>query len=312
MATTNTTHSSLRIILHGKAAGREDVRRAVERVRRKGHPVEVRVTWEAGDAVRLAREAVAEVARGEARIDVLVAAGGDGTLNEVAAALHAAAPDGIPFDVAVLPLGTANDFARSIDLNPDDIGECLWLAARGQARPLDIGQVSWNDNRHHFVNVATGGFGARVTAETDPRLKKLFGGLSYLFAGLQRMGELTASSARITADGFEWEGSFIALALGNGRQAGGGVQLCPEARFDDGLLDLALLPVPESGDVSELFGHLVEGGTEGLRSRMITHRAASFRLEGEAEMQLNLDGEPVRAPLFQVEVRPGALSFRRP
>lgn len=299
-------NSKLRIILNGKSAGREDVREQIGRLRKRGHEVSVRVTYEGGDAERLAREAVREA--DEEGLEVLVAGGGDGTLNAVTSAAFQEANGKMPFDMAVLPLGTANDFARSINLDPNKIDECLWLAARGKSRPIDLARV----NRSYFVNVATGGFGARVTAETDPRLKKLFGGISYLFSGLQKMSQLTSAAARITADDFDWEGNFIALAIGNGRQAGGGVQLCPDARMDDGMLDLALLPVPESGDVSELFAQLVENGPEGLRARMLMHRAASFSLEGQEELQLNLDGEPLSERCFDVGVEPGALSFRMP
>ncbi|MBO0346377.1 lipid kinase YegS [Roseibium sp. CAU 1637] len=306
MASETASTSNIRIILHGKASAREDIRLSIAKLREQGHHVSVRVTYEAGDTARLAREAVQE-AEIEA-IDVLVAGGGDGTLNEVAGAVCAVTDGAPPFDLAVLPLGTANDFARSIGIDPADIDGCLRYAAEGTACPLDIGRV----NSSYFVNMATGGFGARVTAETDPRLKKLFGGVSYLFAGLQRVGEMSACSGRITADGFDWQGNFVALALGNGRQAGGGVQLCPNAKFDDGLIDLALLPVPESGEVSELFGELVEGGPEGLRRRMITHRAASFLMEGDEDLQLNLDGEPLKANRFEIAVLPGALNFRRP
>ncbi|NNC27457.1 lipid kinase YegS, partial [Salinisphaera sp. USBA-960] len=102
----------LRLILNGKSAGRDDVRSAVEAVRSMGHNVSVRVTYEAGDVERLVRDALRD--HESERIDTLVSGGGDGTLNEVLdAALHDL-PEGEkpPFSFAVLPLGTANDFAN--------------------------------------------------------------------------------------------------------------------------------------------------------------------------------------------------------
>ena len=103
---------SLLVVLHGKQAGNLDVRRAVSAARYRGHRVEVRVTWEAGDAARIVREAIAM------SIDTVIAGGGDGTINEVTqlVAADAAAKVSLGF----LPLGTANDFAirRASRLSP--------------------------------------------------------------------------------------------------------------------------------------------------------------------------------------------------
>lgn len=299
---------NLRVILNGKAAGRDDVRQGIKTIRSSGHDVSVRVTWEAGDAPRLAREAVAEAR--EAAIDTLVAAGGDGTVNEVIAAVLDAVPDGDspPFDFAVLPLGTANDFARGIGLDPSDVLTCLRAAVRLPARPTDIGLV----NGRAFVNMATGGFGTRVTAETDPTLKRLLGAAAYLFTGLNRFNELAACEARFEADGFEWQGAFLALAIGNGRQAGGGVELCPEAELEDGLLDLTIIPYPRSDQVAELIGQLIEKGPESLRDSLIMRKLTDIRISSDQTIQFNLDGEPVHGQEWKIGIRPNRIDVIRP
>src|SRR5262249_53730094 len=135
---------SLRVIVHGKAAGNELLRSAVGQVRQRGHRVEVRVTWEPGDAVRFAAEAVA------AGPDAVVAAGGDGTLNEV---VNGVVAEGLPArcPVGVLPLGTANDFATACGIPADDLTAALLLAAEGTPTPIDLGRV----NGRVFVNVAS-------------------------------------------------------------------------------------------------------------------------------------------------------------
>ncbi|WP_289036525.1 lipid kinase YegS [uncultured Roseibium sp.] len=298
----------MRVILHGKAAARDDVRAAVGAVRDRGHKVSVRVTWEAGDAQRLVREALLE-AKPE-KIDTLVAGGGDGTLNEVVseALAELSESQAAPFAFGLLPLGTANDFAHGIGLDPGDLTGCLTMAAQTPARAMDVGVV----NGRAFVNVATGGFGTKVTAETDPTLKRLLGGAAYVFTGLNRFSELSACEGRITADDNHWEGRFLALAVGNGRQAGGGVQLCPEAILDDGLLDLTVIPYPEADEVPEVLAQLFEKGQEGLKEKLVLWKVRDILIETNEPLQINLDGEPIHDTRLEVATLPGRISFRRP
>ncbi|SHL22305.1 lipid kinase YegS [Roseibium suaedae] len=299
----------LRVILHGKAAGRDDVRSAIEKLRSKGHEVSVRVTWEEGDAIRYAREALENADRDG--IDTLVAGGGDGTLNQVVGAVcsQVSGADSVPFSFGLLPLGTANDFAWGIGLDPKNISECLWIAATGAARVMDLGKV----NDRIFVNVATGGFGTRVTTETDPGLKRILGGAAYFFTGLNRFSELANCKAEVTGENLSWEGQFLAIAAGNGRQAGGGVPLCPDAKLDDGFLDLTIVPSPAPDQVPDLIGHLMDGGLEQMRRYgAVTARLSECRIETREELQINLDGEPIHGRSFSLKTLPGAIKFRRP
>lgn len=301
------TISHLRLILNGKSATRQDVRRAVKATRDLGHKVTVRVTWEAGDTQRLTREALLEAAAEE--IDTLVAGGGDGTVNEmISSALDVWDRNRpLPFSFAVLPLGTANDFARGIGLDPENLNACLAHAATAQAQLTDVGTV----NERAFVNVATGGFGTRVTTETDPNLKKLLGGAAYIFTGLNRFSELSACQGRISAEGFEWKGSFLALAIGNGRQAGGGVQLCPDAKLDDGLLDLTIIPQPRTEELPDILGRLLENGSDGLRNTLVMKKLNALTIETDEPFQINLDGEPVHATRLNIATLPGRIRFKR-
>ncbi len=302
------TSTHARLILHGKSADREDLRTAVARLRKRGHDVSVRVTWEPGDTQRFAREALSDA--GSEEIDTIIAGGGDGTLNEVVAAILAEehGERELPFSFGLLPLGTANDFAHGIGLNPQEIGECLWLAATAAPKATDLGRV----NDRVFVNVATGGFGTRVTTETDPTLKKFLGGAAYLFTGLHRFGELTSSAARIRSPELNWEGEFLALAVGNGRQAGGGVQLCPDASLDDGLLDVTVIPTPHRDEMPDLMSCLMEKGLDGMRERAVTARVSELVIEADERLQVNLDGEPVHETRLEFTSLPQRIQFRRP
>lgn len=285
----------MRIILNGKAAADARLRTAVHGCRENGHKVDVRVTWEGGDTQRLTAEAVRDADDG--RIDCIVAGGGDGTVNEVFAAASSA---GLPpaCSLGILPLGTANDFARSADIPADDLSASLAIAADTAPRPMDVCQV----NGRLVVNLVSGGFGSRVTAETNPRLKKQLGGLAYAITGVARFAELTPNGGRFRASGFSWEGEFLAVAIGNGRYAGGGIRLCPDALLDDGLLDLLIIPALDLPARFQAYSHLLREGAEGLRSTLLTARSSWIAFESEYDLNVNLDGESTILNSFRVEV----------
>jgi len=293
----------IRIILHGKAANDARLRHAVHSMREAGHVVEVRVTWERGDAARLTAEAVTEV--GREKIDCIVAGGGDGTINEVFAAAYAA---GLPREcsLGVLPLGTANDFAHAVGVPTEDTAAALELAASAPRRLIDIGLL---DGRT-FINLVSGGFGSRVTVETDPKLKQRLGGLAYAITGISHFAELSEYRGQFRAENFSWEGPFLALAIGNGRLAGGGIPLCPNALIDDGLLDLTVLPAMDRAARLDAFALLLRQGAAGIRAKLITARSSWVEYQSEHDVNVNLDGEPTVLKRFRAECRRQALPVR--
>ncbi|SDK30430.1 lipid kinase YegS [Pseudomonas delhiensis] len=282
------------LILHGKQAANDAVRAAVLARREAGWRLEVRVTWEEGDAERLVGEALA------AGYPALVAGGGDGTARAVAEALYRA---GAAASLALLPLGTANDFARAagIPLEPDAALGLLEDAAR----PIDLGEVEGRI----FLNMATGGFGSTVTANTSEDLKKALGGAAYLLTGISRFSEVHSAQGRFRGPGFDWQGEFLALGIGNGRQAGGGHPLCVQALADDGLLDVSILPAP--GDMLSALGTLLGSGG-GLQELFVRARLPWLELEAGEGLAINLDGEPLEARRARFEVRPAALRLHLP
>lgn len=300
----------LGLVLNGKAVADEALRQAVADLRDEGIAVDVRVTWEAGDAARCIAELIARGATS------LVAAGGDGTLGEVASAL-AARPDrgdALPA-LAVLPLGTANDFAAAASV-PDVAAEALALC-RHPPVPVDLLRIEADGTVRHCINLASGGFGTSVTRDTGAGLKKALGGLAYVLQGLVSLGRIEPLHARFEGLGlagaaFAWEGDFIALGLGNGRQAGGGQPLCPDAWVDDGLLDLTLVP-PLDGEVATTLGTLfAEGREAALDQASVRARLATLRIVAETPLVLNLDGEPLKSTRFEIACEPGRLRMHLP
>jgi lipid kinase YegS len=292
----------IRVILHGKAASRKDIRAAVKDVRDAGHQVEVRVTWEAGDSQRLAGEAVKD------GVETVIAGGGDGTINEVASGLFKAA-DTISErpSFGILPLGTANDFARSCKI-PLDPCPALSLVAETNPVPMDVGRI---DDRV-LINLASGGIGPKITVETNEDLKKILGGGAYFVTGITKWDTLQLVKANFRGPGFEWGGEFSVLAIGNARQAGGGNVLCPQALINDGLFDVRILPdVPEE-ERGTVVQELLEKGEEAIEERVVTARIPWVEIDSEEEHQINLDGEPLIRKYFRFEVDPQSLRIHLP
>jgi lipid kinase YegS len=282
------------LILHGKQALNEEVREAVMAKREQGWEIVVRLTWEGGDAARLVEEGLA------AGYTTLIAGGGDGTLRDVAEALALAESDAT---LALMPLGTANDFARAAGVPLEPQGALALLDQ--PARPVDLGEVGGQ----LFLNMATGGFGSQVTANTSEDLKKVLGGAAYLFTGLSRFSELHAAKGVLHGPGFHWEGELLALGIGNGRQAGGGHLLCPEAQADDGLLDISILPAPT--EVVSTLKELLAGGL-GLDRLFVRARLPWVEIQSSENLDINLDGEPLKGTDLRFVARPEALRLHLP
>ena len=296
-----------RLILNGKSAGDEALREAVGTMRERGIALEVRVTWEAGDAKRYVSEAIAD------GVDTLIAAGGDGTLSEVATALadRDEPADGLPA-LGLVPLGTANDFANAAQVPLEPL-PALEMIASASSASIDLLKLIAEDGRTHWcANLASGGFGTQVTVETDEGLKKMLGGLAYLITGISKLGRIEPLQARLRGPEFQWQGDFIALGLGNGRQAGGGQVLCPEAFVNDGLLDLTVVP-ELSGEVAGTMGTLVTDGKAAALERVaIRAQLPWVEIDAPQPLTLNLDGEPVASRHFRIECVPGRLRMHLP
>jgi lipid kinase YegS len=300
MPNTDSDARRMRMIVNGKAAGDPALRAAVEQIRAEGQDLEVRATWEGGDAARFAAEAVRE------EFDVVVIAGGDGTINEVVHGI-VMADESPKIAAAVVPYGTANDFAVGCGLVKGAPLDALRLAVTGTPRPIDVGKV----NDRHFINVAAAGFGAEVTASTPKPMKKALGGVAYSIMGVVTAMKMKPYQAKFVAPGQEEEGTMLVMTVGNGRQTGGGYQIAPQALLNDGLLDLLVVHDLEEAKMGLLFGELTNL-TNPENKHVAYLKLESFRIETRHPMQMNLDGEPTRDTSFEFEVLPRRLPFILP
>lgn len=274
----------LALILHGERAFAPGLRDLVARLREAGHAVFPRVTWESGDATRFTRELVAE------GVDTAIAAGGDGTVNEVLNGLA-----GSDAALGILPLGTANDFAVQAGI-PSDIEAATDLVLSGE--PLRIDTASLNGRR--FLNVSTGGVGAEATAETSSEAKAAFGSVAYALNALRRLRGLSARRARFEGPDWSFEADFLVFAVGNARATGGGQAITPAASVRDGLLDLCVVEDMRMLDfarISLLIGrgeHVAQDGVHYLRTPRV-------RVTADGPLLVNVDGEPVEAAALEYE-----------
>lgn len=296
------TMQSACLVLHGKAATREDVLAAVAAIRDEGVRVDVRETREPGDARRFAREAM------EAGSGIIIAGGGDGTVGEIVDGLVSGSdlPQSLP-SLGIMPLGTANDLARACGIPLEPL-EALRLAVSGPDVRVDVGRV----NGRCFLNMATGGFGTQVTVETADEMKQSLGRIAYLLTALTRFTSIRPARGRVSAPGMDWQGEFFLLAVGNGRQAGGGHSLFPDALLNDGLLDVKLIPHPPGDEFAQILGVLLREGLGVGGPTPVSARVPRVQIETEEPMQVNLDGEPITDTKFHFEVVAQRLRMRLP
>ncbi|MEP6992861.1 MAG: YegS/Rv2252/BmrU family lipid kinase [bacterium] len=268
----------LTFVVHGARADRQDLRQTVSWVRDRGHAVEVRVTWDAGDAAAHAAEAA------DRGTDVVVACGGDGTLNEVVNGL-----DGRDVPLGVIPLGTANDFARQTGI-PEEADHAMDVILR--RNPVRIDTASMNGRR--FLNVSTGGVGAEATQETPADAKASLGPLAYAITAVRKFAEDKVRHASFTSDGFGLDVEFLAFAVGSARVTGGGTMMTPGASVTDGLLDLCVIEAMSRGAFARLSLAVKRGEHRGLPG---VHYAQLpwLTVVGQELLSINLDGEGVEA-----------------
>ncbi|MBE0597766.1 MAG: lipid kinase [Desulfuromonadales bacterium] len=228
-------------------------------------------------------------------VDLVIIGGGDGTFNTAAPAV---VDSGLP--MGILPLGTANDLARTLGIPPDIEQACRIIAA-GTKRSIDIGEV----NGHLFFNTASIGLSVGVTHRLSPELKARWGALAYARGGVAAWRGNQPFTADIDCDGQKLRHRSIQIAVGNGRHYGGGMTIAADAAIDDHLLNLyslepqsfwrllALAPWLRRGEYHHRAGvKLMSGQVIEIRTRrplpidtdgeLTTQTPARFRVRADA------------------------------
>ena len=288
------------IICNPLAGGTDHAEETTEKLRALDSAT-VHLTSAAGDATAMARAAVAE------GFETIVAAGGDGTLNEI---INGIAPHSTEVRVGLIPLGTGNDFARMLSL-PSSVEECLDVVRARNTRVIDLVRVT-SDEVRYFVNVSAGGFSGIVNEQLTPELKQTWGPLAYLRGAAAALPELHAYRTTITLDDHDsLELDLYNIIVANGRFVAGGTPVAPEAEIDDGLLDVVLVPNRPGSEIAVMVAQMLVGAH--LSSDAIVfRRAAKVGVESRPGMWFNVDGELVGNEPATFEIIPRALQFLVP
>jgi YegS/Rv2252/BmrU family lipid kinase len=270
-------------------------RLARETLQRFGVEPDVRVTTSPGDAQRFASDAVA------AGADLVVAWGGDGTVNGAGAAL---AGTGVP--LGIVPAGSGNGLARGLGL-PRNPGWALAVAATGRTRAIDVGDVCGS----RFFNVAGIGLDAAIAKRlASPDAQR--GLMGYVRVTLDELGAYRAQAYRIRVGGETLSESALFIALANSCQYGSGARIAPAARPDDGRLNVVVVRDQSGFQIVRrlpafFLGRLSEGPT------VVMREAAALDIEADEPLGFHVDGEPRTGPTrLEIRTLPAALRVRVP
>ncbi len=269
--------------------GAEGVNDAVEVLRAAATEV---VVEEIGDS----KEIAGHIARHASDVDFVVLGGGDGTINSaLAPLLEARLPLGI------LPLGTANNTARTLNI-PTELADAAAVIAAGSTRRIDVGQVG----DRYFLTTASIGLSVRITKELSGASKRRWGPLAYGVAAIRTLWRVHPFEAEIHYDGGTRRLRAIQIMVGNGRHYGAALTVAEDAAPDDALLDCYAI---EAVPWWRLIGLLpaLKQGRQGEKADVQAITARTIRIETAAPHSIDADGELVGKTPATFSTLPGAL-----
>lgn len=214
--------------------------------------------------------------------DGFIVAGGDGTVHEV---INAMLAEGVDTPLGIIPSGTCNDFASHLNF-AKDLPRCLKAVTAGQWRPVDVGSV----NGEYFLNVASAGLLTSVAHSVDTSLKNTLGRMAYYFKGLGEIPSFRSLHVKITADGQVIKDDILLFLIMNSGMVGSFPTLAPQAKIDDGKLDVLIV---NKCSISELMGLFISifAGRHTSSSHIRYLQAADITIECDEPVESDLDGE---------------------
>ncbi|WCK55115.1 diacylglycerol kinase [Aneurinibacillus sp. Ricciae_BoGa-3] len=267
-------------LIYNPTAGREEVRKRIPEIlmtlEAGGYETSCHATTREGDATAAARRAV------ENRFDLVIAAGGDGTIYEV---VNGIAEQKYRPALGIIPAGTTNDFARAIGL-PRSIMRAVQVIAKGKPFPIDIGRM----NDRYFINIAGGGMLTTLTYEVPSKLKTVLGQAAYYMKGIEKLPFLSPIPIRIETDQQIIDEEIMLFLIANSNSVGGMERMAPNAKLDDGLFDCLILKKASIPDYIRIATLLMKG--EHVKDPKVMYfQTKKLTATSPNEVELNLDGE---------------------
>ncbi|MFB5661192.1 diacylglycerol kinase [Alteribacillus sp. HJP-4] len=268
-------------VIYNPTSGKEQMKKQLpyilNRLEEQGYEASAHMTKREGCAKEEANRA------GRNGFDVVIAAGGDGTIFEV---INGLAELKKRPKLGLIPAGTTNDLARALGIRGNSIERVCDILSTGNSNPIDIGKV----NNQYFINIAAGGKLTELTYDTPSKLKTMMGHLAYYVKGVEKLGSLKPKKVKIEYDGKLFEGEIMMFLIANTNSVGGFEKLLPNASYNDGMFDMIII---KKTNVAEI----VRIGTQALNGEHLHHnkvmyvQANRIKIEADSDMQLNLDGE---------------------
>jgi diacylglycerol kinase (ATP) len=274
----------------GKRKSVELIPRIKEAAQKRGQEACLYITEGPGDAEKKAVAALSDGCR------VVVAVGGDGTVNEV---VNGIAESGAV--MGVIPAGSGNDFARTLGI-PLDFEEALECVLQGETRSMDVGLI----NGRRFVNVASVGFDAQVVLETYKIKKRIRGPLAYPLGVLKTLAGYRPFAMEIETDERTIRKQVLLAAVANGVYYGGGMKIAPEAVADDGLFDVLVVEDMPRLKILRLFP-MIYSGRHLSRSEVEYFRTGKIKISCE-EGHINSDGEIIGSCPVEMVMHAGGIT----
>ncbi|MGY3747532.1 diacylglycerol kinase [Vagococcus salmoninarum] len=222
-----------------------------------------------------------------AGFDLIVAGGGDGTINQV---INGIAPLAKRPKMAILPGGTTNDYARALKVPRDNIVEAAKVILKNQTVKMDIGKA----NDTYFMNIGAGGYLTELTYDVPSQLKSVFGYLAYLVKGAEMLPRVKPINMRLVYDQGEYIGKASMFFLGLTNSVGGFEKIAPNAQLDDGNFSLIIVKTANVVEILHLVALMINGGKHVDDPRVIYTKTSSLfaeTLDDGVRMMINLDGE---------------------
>ncbi|WP_159888466.1 diacylglycerol kinase [Paenibacillus puerhi] len=267
-------------LIYNPTSGREEMKKRLpeilQRLERGGLETSTHATIGEGDATLAAAEAV------ERGFDLIIAAGGDGTLYEVINGM--AEKENRP-PLGILPLGTTNDFARALNI-PRNWEGAVDVILRQHARSIDVGKV----NQRYFINIAGGGSMTELTYEVPSKLKTMIGQMAYYMKGLEKLPRLRPIEVYIRTPEVELHEEVMLFLISNSNSVGGFERLAPDASLSDGLFDVLILRKCNLAEFIRVVSLALRG--EHLNDPHVIYlQTKHIQVTSPDYVQLNLDGE---------------------
>jgi diacylglycerol kinase (ATP) len=279
----------------GRGRGRRSAQRIKDLLSARRLDYTLWTAQRAGEAGALARQAVDQGAA------VVVAAGGDGTLNEALNGIF-----GSPASLGILPLGTGNDFARHVGI-PADLDQAVEVLTSGTHRRVDVGEC----NGRYFLNIAGCGFDAVVAERVNAGYRMLHGTPAYLAAVAQSLASYRPAHMVIQADQERLESDVMLCSIANTQSYGGGMRIAPGASIEDGLLDVCVVRQVGRLEFLRAFPRVFRGTHVG-HPKFAHFTAHSVTIQSDVPLPVLIDGEVVGTTPVVARIHPAAIEMLLP